>query len=82
MPTTELIEAIGEHNEELIKAGIMVGGGGGKAWGARQADRVRRRDSRIESERDVRAGKKRASWSTGFWIWGVKDMNEAVIPGR
>ena len=74
MPTPELIEAMGKYNEELIEAGIMVGGDGLKpsAQGKRIAfdgDSRTVTDGPFAETRELVAG---------FWIWEVKDMDEAV----
>lgn len=74
MPTTELFEAMGKFNEELVKAGIMLAGDGLKpsSQGKRVAfDGPRRSviDGPFAETRELVAG---------FWIWQVKDMAEAV----
>ena len=74
LPSPELIEAMGKYNEELINAGIMVGGDGLKAskFGKRIAfDGASRTvtDGPFAETRELVAG---------FWIWEVKDMDEAV----
>jgi len=74
MPTRELLEAMGQFNEELIKAGIMLTGEGLRA--SSQGKRVRFDgpgrtviDGPFAETRELVAG---------FWIWDVKDMAEAV----
>jgi len=74
MPTTELIEAMGKYNEELVKAGIMLGGDGLKP--SREGKRVafdgpKRTviDGPFAETRELVAG---------YWLWEVKDMDEAV----
>ena len=74
LPSAELIEAMGKYNEELINAGIMVGGDGLKpsSQGKRIAfDGPSRAviDGPFAETRELVAG---------FWIWEVKDMDEAV----
>ena len=74
LPAPELIEAMGKYNEELINAGIMVGGDGLKAsrFGKRIAfDGASRTviDGPFAETRELVAG---------FWIWEVKDMDEAL----
>ena len=74
LPSSELIEAMGKYNEELINAGVMVGGDGLKAskFGKRIAfDGPSRTviDGPFAETRELVAG---------FWIWEVKDMDEAV----
>ena len=74
MPPAELFEAMGKYNEELIKAGIMQGGDGLKPSkeGKRVAfDGPSRKviDGPFAETRELVAG---------YWIWQVKDMDEAV----
>ena len=74
MPSTELFEAMGKYNEELLKAGIMVAGDGLKpsSQGKRVAfDGPNRRviDGPFAETRELVAG---------YWLWEVKDMDEAV----
>lgn len=74
MPGTELLEAMGKFNEELVKAGIMVGGDGLKpsSQGKRVAfDGPGRTviDGPFAETRELVAG---------YWMWEVKDMAEAV----
>src|ERR1700749_2218054 len=74
LPSTELLEAMGRFNEELVKAGVMLGGDGLKpsAQGKRIAfDGPGRRviDGPFAETRELVAG---------FWLWEVKDMDEAV----
>jgi len=72
--TTEMFEAMGKFNEELVKAGIMLAGDGLKpsSEGKRVAfDGPRRTviDGPFAETRELVAG---------YWIWEVKDMAEAV----
>ncbi len=74
MPTNELGEAMGKFNEELVNAGIMLGGDGLKpsSKGKRVAfDGASRRviDGPFAETRELVAG---------YWLWEVKDMGEAV----
>ncbi len=74
MPSTELLEAMGKYNEELVNAGIMQAGEGlhPSSRGARVAfdgaDRVVIDGPFAETKELV----------AGFWIWTVKDMAEAI----
>ncbi len=74
MPTTEMLEAMGRYNEELIKAGIMLGGDGLKPTS--QAKRVRFSGA----SRSVMDGPfaETKELVAGYWIWEVRDMDEAV----
>jgi hypothetical protein len=70
----EMLEAMGHFNEELVKAGIMRAGDGLKpsSLGKRIAfDGPRRTviDGPFAATRELVAG---------FWLWDVKDMDEAV----
>jgi hypothetical protein len=73
MPSTEMFEAMGKFNEELVAAGIMVTGDGlhpsskGKRIAFDGATRTV-----IDGPFPVN------ELVAGFWIWQVKDMDEAV----
>ncbi len=74
MPTEELGAAMGRFNEELVKAGVMLTGEGLRpsAQGKRVAfDGAARTviDGPFAETRELVAG---------FWLWEVKDMDEAV----
>lgn len=74
MPSPEMLEAMGRYNQELIKAGIMKDGAGLKptARGKRVAfDGASR--SVINGPFGVTN-----EIVAGFWLWEVKDMDEAV----
>jgi hypothetical protein len=74
MPTPELTEAMGRYNTLLIEAGIMKNGDGltPSSFGKRilfdGEDRTIT-DGPFAETKEVVAG---------FWIWEVKDMDEAV----
>jgi hypothetical protein len=74
LPSTELLEAMGKYNEELVNAGIMLAGEGLKpsSQGKRVVfDGASRTviDGPFAETRELVAG---------FWLWEVKDMAEAV----
>ena len=74
MPSSELAEAMGRYNEELVDAGIMLAGDGLKpsSRGKRIAfDGASRTviDGPFAETRELVAG---------YWLWEVKDMAEAV----
>lgn len=74
MPPTEMFEAMMKFNEELVNAGVMLGGDGLKpsSMGKRVAfDGPSRTviDGPFAETRELVAG---------YWIWQVKDMDEAV----
>lgn len=74
MPSTEFLEAMGQFNEELVRADIMRAGEGLKpsSQGKRVAfDGPGRTviDGPFPATRELVAG---------FWLWEVRDMAEAV----
>ncbi|MEX1109877.1 MAG: YciI family protein [Dongiaceae bacterium] len=74
MPSTEMFAAMGKFNEELANAGIMVSGDGLKpsSKGKRiHFDGTKRtvKDGPFDATEELVAG---------FWIWNVKNMDEAV----
>lgn len=73
-PTTEMLEAMGRYNEELIKAGIMKGGDGLKPTS--QAKRIHFSGTK----RTVIDGPfaETKELVAGYWLWEVRDMDEAV----
>ena len=74
MPPNELLEAMGRYNEELVDAGIMLGGDGLKP--SSQAKRVAFDGaSRMVIDGPFAETKELVS---GYWIWEVRDMDEAV----
>ena len=74
MPSTDLVEAIGKYNEELVNAGIMLSVEGLKL--SSQGKRV----AFDGDNRTVIVGPFPATGElvAGFWMWEVKDMDEAV----
>jgi hypothetical protein len=74
LPSTELLEAMGRYNEELAAAGIMQAGEGLKPTS--QGTRV----AFDGASRTVTNGPFAATRElvAGFWLWQVKDMDEAV----
>ena len=78
MPSTELLEAMGRYNEELVNAGIMKDGDGLKPTSfakriAFDGDRRTVIDGPFPHTSELVAG---------YWIWEVKDMDEAVAWAR
>src|SRR5690606_17573522 len=74
MPGTELLEAMGRFNEELVDAGVMLAGEGlhPSSRGVRVAfDGPSRRviDGPFAETRELVAG---------FWIWQVRSLDEAI----
>ena len=74
MPSTELFEAMGRFNEQLVEAGVMRAGEGLKP--SSQGKRV----AFDGPGRTVIEGPFAATGElvAGFWLWEVKDMDEAV----
>jgi hypothetical protein len=74
LPTTEEFTAMGNFNEELVKAGIMLDGDGLKpsSQGKRVAFDGKQRkviDGPFAETKELIAG---------YWVWQVKDMDEAL----
>ena len=74
MPSTEILEAMGQYNEELANAGILLSGEGLKP--SSQGKRV----AFDGASRAVIDGPFLAPTElvAGFWLWDVEDMDEAV----
>ncbi len=74
MPSTELLTDMGNFNEELVKAGLMLAGDGlhptSKGKRVRFSGKNRTViDGPFTETKEIIAG---------YWIWKVKDMDEAV----
>src|SRR5207248_1106278 len=74
MPSKDLLTAMGNYNEELVKAGIMLAGDGLKP--SSQGKRVRF----TGSKRTVIDGPfaETKELIAGYWMWQVRSMEEAV----
>ena len=74
MPTKELLGAMMNYNEELVKAGIMLAGDGLKP--SSKGKRVRFSGSK----RTVIDGPfaETKELVAGYWIWQVRSMEEAI----
>ena len=74
LPSQELITAMGNYNEELVKAGIMLAGEGLKP--SSQGKRLRFSGNK----RTVIDGpfSETKELIAGYWIWQVRSMEEAV----
>jgi hypothetical protein len=78
VPSETLLAAMGKFNEELVKAGVMLAGEG--------------LHPSAKGKRVVFAGGKKTvvdgpfaetkELITGFWLWQVKDMDEALAGAR
>ena len=74
MPSEPLLAAMTRYNEELVKAGIMVGGDG--LLPSSRGKRVRfAGDKRTVVDGPFSETKELLA---GFWLWQVKSMDEAV----
>ena len=74
MPSEQLLKEMGDYNEQLVKAGIMLAGDGlqASAKGARIVFSGKKRtvvDGPFAETKELIAG---------FWIWQVKSMDEAL----
>jgi hypothetical protein len=74
LPTTELFEAMGQFNDELRNAGILLAADGLKP--SSQGKRIEF-DGLVRTVIDGPFAETRALVA-GFWLWEVKDMDEAV----
>ena len=75
MPSTEALTAMGEYNEELVKAGVMLAG-----EGLAPSSRGKRVEFNGPSERRVIDGPftETKELIAGYWLWQVRSMDEAV----
>ena len=74
MPSTELLAAMGDYNEQLVKAGIMLAGEGlhPSSNGARvrfSGDKRTVVDGPFTETKELIAG---------FWLWQVRSKEEAI----
>jgi hypothetical protein len=74
MPSQELLTAMGNYNEELVKAGVMLAGEGlqSSSKGARvrfSGDKRSVIDGPFAETKELVAG---------FWIWKCKSLAEAI----
>ena len=75
MPSTDLLEAMGAYNEELVKAGIMLAGDGLRpsSYGARlsfdQAGNATVIDGPFTETKEL---------VSGYWVWEVSSREEAI----
>jgi hypothetical protein len=74
MPSSEMLQAMGEYNAKLIEAGIMQAGEGLKP--SSQGKRIAfDGDGRTVIDGPFAATSELVA---GFWLWNVRDMDEAV----
>ena len=74
MPSTELLTRMGNYNQELVKAGIMLAGDGLKP--SSKSKRVRFEGKKKTVIDGPFAETKELI--AGYWIWQVRSMDEAV----
>jgi hypothetical protein len=74
LPGTELLQAMGKFNEELVKNGVMLAGEG------LQASSKGKRVKFECAKRTVSDGPfiETKELIAGFWLWQVRSMDEAV----
>ncbi len=74
MPDTELLMAMGNFNEELMKAGVLLAGEGlhPSAKGARVTFSGKDRSVTLGPFSDTKG------LIAGFWIWKVASLDEAI----
>ena len=74
MPSEKLLADMGKYNEELVKAGIMLGGGG------LQPSSKGKRIQMTGAKRAVFDGPftETKELVAGYWIWQVRSIDEAV----
>ncbi len=74
LPSKEMLTEMGEYNEELVKAGVMLAGEGLQA--SSKGARVRfDGDKRTVIDGPFTESKELIA---GFWIWQVKSLQEAI----
>ena len=74
MPSQELLEAMGEFNEELVQAGVMQAGEG--LHPSSKGVRIRfSGQQQIITDGPFAETKELLA---GFWIWNVRSMQEAI----
>ena len=74
LPDEKILKAMGEFNEQLVKAGVMLAGEGLRA--SKEGKRVRFSGGK----RTVIDGPfaETKELIAGFWLWQVRSMDEAV----
>jgi hypothetical protein len=74
MPDTELLTAMGNFNEELVKAGLMQAGEGLQPSSKGARVRFSGKDRKVIHGPFADT----AGLIAGFWIWKVKSLDEAI----
>jgi hypothetical protein len=78
MPNADLLKAMGDYNEELVKAGIMQAGEGLKP--SREGKRVKFSGGKTTVVDGPFAETKELI--AGFWLWRVESMDQALAWAR
>ena len=74
LPSTEMLEAMGKYNEELVKAGVMLAGEGLQP--SSKGARIRfKGDKRTVIDGPFAETKELIG---GFWLWQCKSLDEAI----
>ena len=74
MPSQQLLTEMGNYNQELVKAGILIAGDGLHPTSKSKRVRFSAKD-RIVIDGPFTQTKELIA---GYWLWKVKDMDEAV----
>jgi Uncharacterized protein conserved in bacteria len=75
LPSEKELTEMGEFNEELVKAGIMLAGEGLKASSTGARVRFDKSGKKTVTDGPFAETKELVA---GFWLWQVKSMEEAV----
>src|SRR4051812_45543702 len=75
LPSKEILDEMGRFNEELIKAGVMLAGEGLQA--SSKGARIRFEGPKKRTVIDGPFSETK-ELVAGFWIWQVRDKNEAI----
>jgi hypothetical protein len=74
LPSEKLVEAMGKFNEDIHEAGVLIDGNGLRP--SAESKRVTYADGKL-SVTDGPFGESKEVVA-GYWIWQVKDLDEAV----
>lgn len=74
MPTPEQLNEMGKYNEELVNAGIMLDGDG-----LRPSSKGARLEFTVDGSTVIDGPfAETKELIAGYWVWQVKDMDEAI----
>lgn len=74
MPSEALMAAMGQFNQALFDAGVLVDGGGLKATSVAARVRMSETDTRVERGPFLPCTEQVA----GYWLWQVASLDEAI----